>query len=153
LTNGNVRKRALCIAGALGLSLTVAGCSGGDDIAALDRAATSQDQLPDYALTPPNVDVGSVRQVLERDGVTYFISKASEGTGFCLTRTKGQDPEIFGTGCSPEAGQVITQAVAGIPETVMLVTDGYDTEDFESEGWTRIHDNLLIADPGTLRDS
>lgn len=48
---------------------------------------------------------------------------------------------------------MITLDTVDSTENVMLVTDGYDTEDFDSEGWTKVHANLLIADPRTLRNS
>jgi hypothetical protein len=83
---------AVGVVGLLGLT----GCSGGDDIAALDRAATSDDQLPSYVLTQ-DLDVDSVRHVVKHDGINYFISKPEEDNGFCVIRTKGQDETAWGT--------------------------------------------------------
>jgi hypothetical protein len=127
------------VAGLLGLT----GCSGGDDIAALDRAATSDDQLPSYVLTQ-DLDVDSVRQVVEHDGISYFISRPKEDNGFCVVRTKAQDDTAWGTACSTGTGKVVTNQTTGIPEVVTLVTDGYATDDLEEEGWTKIQENLLI---------
>jgi hypothetical protein len=130
---------ALGVVGLLGLT----GCSGGDDIAALDRAATSNDQLPRYVLTQ-NLDVASVRHVVEHDGINYFISKPEEDNGFCVIQTKGQDNTAWGTACSAGTGKVVTNQTTGIPEVVTLVTDGYATDDLEEAGWTKIQENLLI---------
>jgi hypothetical protein len=78
----NLRRYAVIAVGVVGL-LGLTGCSGGDDIAALDRAATSDDQLPSYVLTQ-DLDVDSVRQVVVHDGVSYFISRPEEDNGFCV---------------------------------------------------------------------
>ena len=132
---------AVFTVGAVGL-LGLVGCSGGDGIAAIDRAATSDDQLPGYVLTQ-DLDVGTVRQVVEHDGVSYFISEPKEDNGFCVIRTKGQNETAWGTACGTGGG-MITNQTTGIPGVVTLVTDGYATDGLEEEGWTKIHDNLLI---------
>jgi hypothetical protein len=123
--------------------LGITSCSGGDGIAAIDRDATSEDQLPPYVMTP-NLKLDSVRRVAEQDEVTYFISKLDEDNGFCVIRTRGQDETAWGTGCGTGTGRVITNSTTGISEAVTLVTDGYATDDLEKDGWTKISENLLI---------
>lgn len=130
------------VAGAVFL-MGITGCTGGDGIAALDRDATSEDQLPAYVLTQ-NFKVDSVRRVAEQDEVTYFISKLNEDNGFCVIRAKGQDEAAWGMGCGTGTGKVITNFTMGISEEVTLVTDGYATDDLEEDGWSKISENLLI---------
>lgn len=62
------------------LLLVITGCSGGDGIAALDREAAPEDQLPSYA-SSEHIDVASGRRVAQKDDVSYFISKMHEGAG------------------------------------------------------------------------
>jgi hypothetical protein len=118
------------------------GCSGGEGIAALSDGAGPEDQLPAYVLTQ-DLDATSVRKVIEKDGITYFISRPAQDQGFCIIRTKGRDDTAWGAACGTGTGRVITNSITGIPEAVTLVTDGYSTDDLEEEGWTKIHDNLL----------
>jgi hypothetical protein len=141
----NVRRYAVIAVGVVSL-LGLTGCSGGDGIAALDRAGTLDDQLPGYVLTQ-GVDVDSVRQVAEHKGIRYFISRTEEDNGFCVIRTKGQDERAWGTACSTGTGKVVSNPTTGILEVVTLVTDGYATDDLEEDGWIRIQENLLILQP------
>jgi hypothetical protein len=127
---------AIAMVGVIGL----AGCADNDGIAALDRAATSDDQLPGYVLTR-GVDVDSVRKVAERDGVRYFISESETDEGHCVIQIKGQDESAWASVCG--TGNLVTSRATGIVTSVALVTDSFATDDLEQEGWTKVHTNLF----------
>lgn len=135
------RRYAAIAVGMSGL-VSLGGCSGGGGIAALDRAPTADDQLPGYVVTQ-DLDVDSVRLVVEQEGINYFISERKEGVGFCLTLTKDQDERAWISACGGPVGEAITAQSRGIPGVVKLVVDGYSTDYLEENGWTKIHDNLL----------
>ena len=120
----------------------VAGCSGGDGIAAIDRSATSEDQLPSYVSTE-SLDVDSVRLVAEHDGIAYFISRPADGSGFCVIRIPDRIQTVWAAACG-QGGNVVSTSSIGISQSVTLVTDGYSTSDLEKVGWEKITDNLLV---------
>lgn len=125
------------------LLLALAGCSGGDGIAVLDREAAAEDRLPAYTASEL-IDVAFARKVAQKDDVSYFISKVHERPGFCIIRAKGQDDTAWGAACGEGTGQVVTNDTIGIPGSVTLVTDGYSTQDLEQAGWIKITENILI---------
>ena len=133
-------RRYVALAVGMAGVLSLVGCADSAGIAALERAAASDDQLPGHVLTR-GVDVDSVRKVAERDGVMYFISESETDEGHCVIQVKVPDATIWASGCS--TGNVVTSRTTGIVTTVALVTDNFATENLEKEGWTKIHTNLF----------
>ncbi|WP_247827974.1 hypothetical protein [Arthrobacter antioxidans] len=128
----------------LALSATViSACSGADDgVAALNREATPEDQLPDF-VSDSSLDIDSVRKVAEQNQISYFIGEMKDDKGFCAYSTTNDD---FIGGCGEGNGQLVTVspgAGSGLPQFT-LVTDSYSSEDLRGDGWTEVHDNILI---------
>lgn len=123
----------------------VSGCAGSPNAAgfkALERTATSADQLP------PEVDLGGIELgevllVAERNGKKYYLGQAGKGAHGCLITVL--EGGAWYSGCSDATeGHLLTSSG---PDQVpaMLVADGFDTRDLESHGWTKIADNVLVA--------
>ncbi|WP_043447864.1 hypothetical protein [Arthrobacter sp. L77] len=122
---------------------TISACSGADyGIAALDRKATSEDQLPDF-VSDPSLDIDSVRKVAEQNQISYFIGEMKDDKGFCAYATTGDD---FIGGCGEGNGQLVTVSPGAGSDLLQftLVTDSYSNEDLRGEGWTEVHDNILV---------
>jgi hypothetical protein len=141
-----VRLKLVVIVAALAVSaLGTSACSGGDGIAALDREATSEDQLPAYVVIE-DLEVDSVRKAAESEGFTYFLARADDA-GTCLIRIRDADESSYMAGCGKGTGHVTTTSLPGTkdgPTDMALVTDGYATDDLEESGWTKIQDNILV---------
>ncbi|MHA7144976.1 hypothetical protein ACX80U_09700 [Arthrobacter sp. TmT3-37] len=134
------------LAASSALTLAVAGlsaCGGADyGIAALERDATSEDQLP-AVVYDESVDDESTRKVAEQDGVSYFIGTMTDREGFCSYAVVEDD---FIGGCGTASGKVVTVSPAAdsdLPQ-MTLVTDSYSGDDLERDGWSQVHENILI---------
>jgi hypothetical protein len=118
-------------------------CSGAEyGIAALERDATSEDQLP-AVVSDESLDVESARKVAEQEGVSYFIGAMKDDEGFCTYSVADDD---FIGGCGTGSGQVVTVSPAAdsdLPQ-MTLVTDSYSGDDLERDGWSEVHDNIMI---------
>jgi hypothetical protein len=133
------------IVAAIGLAMTMSACDGGDGIQALDGERTSEDQLSAYVSTD-DLDTDSVRKAVEADGFTYFLAEGRD-SGYCLIRTGAQDGSDHITGCSTGSGHLTTTSLGSMspePRSMVLVTDGYTTKDLEDDGWTKIHQNIVV---------
>ncbi|WP_140395021.1 hypothetical protein [Arthrobacter sedimenti] len=138
-------KRLGIVAVLAGLVLGLSACSGGDEIAALNRGSAAGNQLPDYVYTE-DIDVDSIREAVESEGFTYFLARGKE-QGFCVIRTSDQGESAYMGGCGTKPGLVIITSsgtTAAGPTNVALVTDGYATDDLEDEGWAKIQENILV---------
>ena len=123
--------------------LLLAGCSNAAGIKALDREATADDVLPEgFAVEEL---VGQPRFLATRDGVKYFVARGRTGATACVVAVPESDPNDAWAACGPlGSDQVIVTTSSEDGTSTQLVRDGFDSKKLESEGWTRIHDNLLI---------
>jgi len=131
-------------AAALGAALLLGGCSNAARISALDRDATAEDALPSGFSAENDAASETTRLLATHDGVKYFVS-ATDAGGSCLFVVPEANPGLGSAGCkeSPTTGgEIIT--VSGRVSPAKLVTDGFDSKKLESEGWTKIHENLLV---------
>ncbi|WP_146069576.1 hypothetical protein [Arthrobacter sp. B0490] len=139
------RERLGMVAVLAGLALGLSACGGSDDIAALERDAVLDVQLPEYVYTE-DLDVSTVREAVQSEGFTYFLAR-SKDDGFCVIRTSDQGESAYMSGCGTKPGLVVTThsgTTAIGPSDMALVTDGYATDDLEDEGWTKIQANILV---------
>ncbi|WP_162943614.1 hypothetical protein [Arthrobacter celericrescens] len=138
------RQLVSVFAAALGAALLLGGCSNAAGIKALDRAATVEDTLPGGVSAESDVAPDATRLLATHDSVKYFVGMKEAG-GACLFVVPEADPGLGSAGCtdSPTTGGEILR-VGGPASPTTLVTDGFDSKKLESEGWTRIHDNLLV---------
>lgn len=146
------RKRsAVSVISALVLVGASACSSANYGIAALNREASAEDQLPAVMADQlPNVvsnmdlDVESVRKVVESDGVSYYLGEKDSEEGFCVIYAPDED---WLGGCGEAfAGQLVSLFPGeemDLPQ-VTLVEDEYSTQNLERDDWNRIHDNILI---------
>jgi hypothetical protein len=132
-------------AAALGAVLLLGGCSNASRVGALDRDATAEDALPGGFSAEGEAAPEATRLLTTHDGVKYFVS-AKDASGTCLFVVPETNPGLGVAGCkeSPTTGGEILTASGQDRSETKLVTDGFDSKKLESDGWTRIHENLLV---------
>ena len=135
------------IAAVLGLT----GCSAPAGLKVLDREATAEDKLPEsVSLTGVdlNVEAGTARLLATFDDVQYFGAKSSTSGAVCLIAVPVGLPERWRAGCSAVArSEQIVTISGGDGTEAKLINDGVDTNRPEYQGWTLIHQNVLISKP------
>lgn len=145
--------RKLMTAAAAVLSLPLlTGCSGYSGIAAVQRTAEAKDDLP-ASVRNVNPDLPSDFRFLAEDAnVKYFAAESPDHTTACIAVYPVDKPDQWVTGCSggiTGEREIVTSSHTGQP-TVKLVTTGFDTRSLESEGWRKIHDNVLVGTANRL---
>ncbi|MGW9551020.1 hypothetical protein ACWG8W_08195 [Citricoccus zhacaiensis] len=130
----------------LGALLMVTGCSqGGTGIALLDEPATGQLEAPAWE----GIDPQSVRFVADHEGVSYYLATPADPEldgGLCLVA--GEPGAIACGGPSPDGpppGSPVLTLDFGTGEAAVF-RDGADTSELTDEGWTQVHENLLVRD-------
>ncbi|MFI8411438.1 hypothetical protein ACIGB6_02950 [Paeniglutamicibacter gangotriensis] len=135
-----------CLIAILISGLFLSGCSDASGLQALERPATSDDVLPDGVdLSPIKLD--KVLLVAETNGTKYFIGQGTDEITTCLVTFVVDDPTDWVSGCTSGAlpTDELVETSGPIGKSSKLVSDGYDTTELESSGWTKIHDNILIS--------
>jgi len=128
---------------ALGAVLLLGACSNAAGIKALDRPATAEDALPE-SFAVDEFD-GQTRLLATHDGVKYFGARGKDAGTACIAAVLETDPKDAWAACGPFSSDPVIVTTSGKDGTeTKLVRDGFDSKKLESEGWTRIHDNLLI---------
>jgi hypothetical protein len=133
------------VAAILSAGPAVGGCAGSTVPAgfkALERTATAADTLPPE-VDLGDIELGKVLLVAERNGKKYFVGQASKGAHGCLI-TVPADGRWY-SGCSDATEGHLLTSSGPDQQPAMLVSDGFDTRDLESLGWTKIADNVLVA--------
>jgi hypothetical protein len=135
------------ITAVLGAAILLGGCSAPSRLKALDRQAAAEDKLPQgvtFAATEVSTD--NARLLASQDGVKYFAAKNENTYEACLVIAPEDDTSLWVAGCSSYArgGEVVkVKGPTGI--SAVLVTDDTDTGQLQSEGWTKVHDNVLAS--------
>ncbi len=140
------RNRVPAVAGLLGGTLLLAGCSGYTGVAALDRAAGPGDALPPGITMMEDFDAASVRLLAAHEGVRYFAGTTTDKTTACLLiQPAGNDPDwVAGCGGAGAAGEIVEVSGSNPARTAVLVRDDADTRDREAGGFIRLHPNVLV---------
>lgn len=141
-----MKRLSLPVLAAIGIALTVGGCSAPAGLSAFQRGATSEDNLPAGPDSPDIPMMENSRLLAEADGVRYFAAQTEGSALTCLLTVPRDTAEYVLAGCagSTGAGQIVT--VSGADGTAAtLVTDGFDTRELEAAGWRKIQDNVLIG--------
>lgn len=137
-----MQRKGFVLAGMCTL-LLVSGCSQGSvGVSLLDEPATVDQTLP-ADLHGADVEPDSVRFVAEHEGMSCFLAKPAEpgmANGVCLVAMEAESTACGGP--SNNATQLVTLDIAGTEARV--VRDGTDTTDLADDGWTQIHENLLV---------
>ena len=139
--------RTLKNAAAVAALLALTGCSSYSGIAAVQRTAEAKDDLPaEIGSVNPNLP-SDFRFLTEDAGVKYYAAESSDHATACVAVYPVDKTDQWFTGCSEGITgerEIVTVGHIGQP-TVKLVTTGYDTRGLESEGWRKIHDNVLVG--------
>lgn len=130
----------------LGATMLLSGCSGHTGIQALERPAVSGDALPAGIDMGDIINKESVRLLTTHDQVRYFVASSPDSADGCIIVVpSGEDPQSFaGCGLLGSTDVIVTASRMPGNKAATLVRDDADTRALESEGWTKIHENVLI---------
>jgi hypothetical protein len=135
------------ITAALGAAILLGGCTAASGIKALDRQATAEDKMPEnITFGGTDVKTDSARLLAAKDGVKYFAAKNEDSHEACLVIAPEANPSLWVAGCGSFArgGEVVTvNSATGV--SAVLLADGTDTGRWQSESWTKVHDNVLAS--------
>jgi hypothetical protein len=135
------------ITAVLGVAILLGGCTAPSGLKALDRQATAEDKMPEgINFQGTEVNTENARLLVSKDGVKYFAARNENTHEACLVIAPDASPSLWVAGCSSYArgGEVVkVKGPTGL--SAVLVTDGTDTGQLESEGWTKVHDNVLTS--------
>lgn len=135
------------IAAVLAAGVLLGGCTAQSGIKALDRQATAEDRMPDgFTFSGTQVKAESARLLAEKDGVKYFAAKADATHEACVVIVSDAYPSVAASGCGSlmNSGREVVTVHNATGKSAVLVEDGIDTKQWESEGWTKVHENVLI---------
>jgi hypothetical protein len=120
------------------MALLLSGCAqGGTGINILDTPPADKDALPaDFDSSAIQPD--SARYAAEHEGISYFLAKPVEPAAAAAVCIVVVEPGMIGCGGAPEA----TVGFGG--GEAQTVRDGDDVTELTDQGWTQIHDNLLV---------
>jgi hypothetical protein len=138
-----MQRKSLVAAGMCTL-LLVSGCSSqaGAGIGLLDEPATADQALP-ANLYRDDVEPDSARFVAEHEDISYFLAKPADqgmANGVCIMAMEAETSACSGP--SNVDTQLATLEFAGTE--ARAVRDGADTTDLTDDGWTQVHENLLV---------
>lgn len=128
--------------------LFLSSCSDASGFKALERPATADDALPNGASFGPETKLDKVLLVAEANGKKYFLGQDDQKLRACLGTFPVDNPAGWHSGCASAGtpkGEIL-KTYGPDQEASILVTDGYDTKELETSGWTLIHDNILVSD-------
>ena len=131
----------------IGAMAPLSACSSHTGIAALERPPVTADALPAEVMLVDNIDRDSARLLTTHEQIRYFTAASPGTTDACIiVFPSGVDSQwVAGCGLLGSTDIIVTASIGAKAAT--LVRDDADTRVLESEGWTRIHENVLI--PGT----
>uniref|UniRef100_UPI0040341EC5 hypothetical protein n=1 Tax=Glutamicibacter sp. AOP38-B1-38 TaxID=3457680 RepID=UPI0040341EC5 len=143
-----MRRISLAVIG-IGGVLALTACSGHSGIQALDEQFASEDALPAAVDLGDAIDRESSRHLTTHEQVRYFVAASPDSSlGCIIVVPPGADPHWF-SGCSSLGATDVIMTASTPPSglAASLVRDDADTRELESEGWIRIHDNVLVPGP------
>lgn len=142
-----MRYRVLTAAGAAAALLALSACSSYSGITAVQRAAEARDDLP-AEVRSVNPDMPSDYRLLAEDArVKYFAAESPDHKTACIAVYPVDEPDQWTIGCADgieDIREIVTVSHIGQP-TAKLVTTGFDTRTLESEGWRKVHENVLVG--------
>jgi hypothetical protein len=140
-------RRIFAVIICIGAMLSLSACSSHTGIQALERQPVPGDELPAGVDLEDTINRDSSRLLATHEQVRYFVAASPDSSEGCIIVVPpGADPRWF-AGCSLlGATDVIVTASTTPGNSATLVRDDADTRALESEGWFRIHDNILIPD-------
>lgn len=126
--------------------VSMTGCSGEQGLKALDRPATDRDTLPSVVVmgSANKTLTDSFRLLAENDGYSYYVGQDVKQSVSCLVVVPAGDETAWAAACG-DLSQGTHILALGLDKgrlNVRLVGDDADTKKLESEGATRIHQNI-----------
>lgn len=139
-------RRILAATILVGVMASLSACSSQTGIAALEREATPEDALPAEVALSETINLDSARFLVSHEQNRYFAAVASTTTDACIIVVPHHDSSEWFAGCGLMGGSdvIVTASTTAGSRTASLVRDDADTRALVSEGWNRIHDNVLI---------
>ncbi|SDX24610.1 hypothetical protein SAMN04487917_10757 [Arthrobacter sp. yr096] len=129
--------------------LGLAGCSSPASPKVLAREATAEDQLPEsVSLGGVDMDItaGTARLLATHEDVKYFAAKSSTGGSACLIVVPVGVPEQWVAGCAAAStGEEIVTLTGVDGSMTKLINDRVDASQPKYQGWTKIHENVLVG--------
>jgi hypothetical protein len=128
-------------------ALLLAGCSGPAGLDALRRDATPNDKPPAGVTLGSDISLDSVRLLVSRNGFKYFAAENSDGTRACVLVVSSDSTPDWIAGCGNVGSPQQIVGVSGFGGTlnVVLVANDVDARKLEADGWTKIHENILVG--------
>jgi hypothetical protein len=135
------------ITAVLGAAILLGGCTAPSGLKALDRQAAAEDKMPEgINFQGTDVNTENARLLASKDGAKYFAAKNENTNEACLVIAPEASPSLWVAGCSSYArGGEVVKVTGPTGQSAVLVTDGADTGQLQSEGWTKVHDNVLTS--------
>lgn len=130
----------------VGIMAPLSACSSHTGIAALERPSTPDDVLPAEVMLEDTIDRDRARLLTTHEQKRYFAATTPDSTDACIIVVPSDDNSQWFAGCGLLGATdiVVTASITPGNTVASLVRDDADTREQESEGWTRIHDNILI---------
>lgn len=121
-------------------------CSSHTGIAALERPSTPDDALPAEVTLGDTIDRDSARLLTTHEQKRYFTATTPHSTDACIivVPSDANSPWASACGLLGATDIIVTASITPGNTAASLVRDDADTRAQESEGWIRIHDNILI---------
>ena len=142
-----MRYRKLSAVAVLAAAVVVGGCSGQQGLKALDRPATDRDALPSGVVVMDGANTtltDSFRLLAEQDGYSYYVGQDVGQSLSCLAVVPAGDEPAWGAVCGDltHGDHIVGLSLDNGRLNVRLVGDDADTKKLESEGATRVHQNI-----------
>jgi hypothetical protein len=139
-------RRILAATILVGVMAPLSACSSHTGIAALERPSTPDDALPAEVMLDETIDRDSARLLTTHEQNRYFTATTPHSTNACIIVVPfdADAPWVAGCGLLGATDIIVTASITPGSQAASLVRDDADTRALESEGWTRIHDNVLI---------
>lgn len=130
----------------VGTMATLSACSSHTGIEALERPSTPADALPAEVMLDETIDRDSARLLTTHEQNRYFTAASPHSTDACIIVVPFDTNSQWVAGCGLLGATdiIVTASITPGNKAASLVRDDADTRALESEGWTRIHDNILI---------
>lgn len=125
--------------------LAITACSQTLGIPAVDKPAGEADQWPGTDEQLEGLDAGSVRLLLSQGSADYFAVTSADQLTACLYKFEKNPSRGSVGGCGATGGSDVIVEVSAPETKMMLVRSGADTAELERSGWTRIHENIVVA--------
>ena len=139
------RRMLMTVVLALAGLMAVTACSPAAGISALGQPAGEGDQWPGESGQLEGLDEQSVRLLASHEGAKYFVVAAKDQQTACLYKFEEDSAQHSAGGCGAAGGSGIIVEVKTPSSKMMLVREDADTAELEGSGWTRIHENIVVA--------